>query len=116
MPHKLAVASSLVVLEALLLAPMPAGHARDLTRDSARDSAPIHPGPWPIWHWHNHQPRRDQLRAMHKRDLTSEEAREVDRLYWELESPGELAGRTAGFACSYRHHRTCRERAAPHSP
>jgi hypothetical protein len=108
MLYKLAIAPIVTLLATFLVIPASRGYA---------ENAPLpHRGPWPIWHWHNHQPRRDQLRAMHKRDLTSEEAREVDRLYWELESPGELAGRTAGFACSYRHHRTCRERAAPHSP
>lgn len=44
-----------------------------------------HPGPWPIQHGHNLQPREDQLRAMQRRDLTPQESREVDRLYEQLE-------------------------------
>jgi hypothetical protein len=51
----------------------------------AKDAALLHPGPWPIWNWHNHQPRQDQLNAMHERDVTPEESREVDRLYMQLE-------------------------------
>jgi hypothetical protein len=34
----------------------------------------LHPGSWPIWHWHNHQPRQDQLDAMHKSDAGHEDA------------------------------------------
>lgn len=25
----------------------------------AKGAALLHPGPWPIWNWHNHQPRQD---------------------------------------------------------
>jgi len=52
----------------------------------AEDATPPHPGPWPIEHGHNLQPRRDQLRAMNVRDLTPEQAREVERLYEQLEA------------------------------
>jgi len=55
------------------------------SRGNAEDARPLHPGPWPIWHWHNHQPRQSQLDAMHKRDVTPEEAHEIDRLYNQLE-------------------------------
>jgi hypothetical protein len=52
----------------------------------AKDAPLPHPGPWPIYDWRNHQPTRRQLHAMHMHDLTPNEAREVDRLYDQLES------------------------------
>jgi hypothetical protein len=48
-----------------------------------------HPGPWPIQHGHNLQPREDQLRAMQRQDLTPQESREVDRLYKQLEESSQ---------------------------
>jgi len=48
-----------------------------------------HPGPWPIQHGHNLQPREDQLRAMQRQDLTPQESREVDRLYERLEQSSQ---------------------------
>jgi hypothetical protein len=55
----------------------------------AEDEPPSHPGPWPIWNWYNHQPRVD---AAHNDDLTPQDARKVDQLYWELE--GQSPDRT----------------------
>jgi Spy/CpxP family protein refolding chaperone len=52
----------------------------------AKDAPQPHPGPWPIYDWRNHQPTRHQLDAMHMHDLAPNEAREVDRLYDQLES------------------------------
>jgi hypothetical protein len=45
-----------------------------------------HYGAWPIYDWHDHQPTQDQLNTLHLRDVTPNQAREVDRLYNELES------------------------------
>lgn len=44
------------------------------------ETAPVHPAPWPIWHWRNHQPTQRELDELHKHDLSPEQAREVDRL------------------------------------
>lgn len=55
------------------------------SRGEAEDAPRLDRNPWPIWHWHNHQPRQDQLGAMHKNDVTPEESREIDRLYMQLE-------------------------------
>jgi hypothetical protein len=48
-----------------------------LAHADAADATQPHPGPWPIRHWRNHQPRRS--------DLTAEQNREIDRLYMRIE-------------------------------
>ena len=75
MLHK--IGASTILLCGILLAAA--------SRGDAEGAAQRHPGPWPIWHWHNHQPRQTQLDAMHKSDVTHEESREIDRLYMQLE-------------------------------
>jgi hypothetical protein len=65
------------VLCFILLAAAPFGYAQEAPRR--------HPTPWPIWHWHQHQPTRAELRAMHEHDVTLAEAREINRLYMQLE-------------------------------
>jgi hypothetical protein len=54
---------------------------------NAEPAARRHPGPWPIWNWHDHQPTQKQLDALHARDVSPAQARELDRLYMQLEGP-----------------------------
>jgi hypothetical protein len=63
------------------------------SRGYAQDAPQRHPTPWPIWHWHQHQPTRAELKAMHEHDVTPEEAREINRLYMQLEGNTPNIGR-----------------------
>jgi len=83
MLHKIGTAN--IVLCVILLAAASPGYAED---------ARLHPGPWPIWHWHNHQPTQRQLDALHKSDVTPEESREIDRLYGDPNYHGSRPGVT----------------------
>jgi hypothetical protein len=58
-------------------------------RGAAQDPPPFHRGPWPIQCGFNHQPTRNELRALHVQDVTPDEAREIDRLYVQLMSDSE---------------------------
>jgi hypothetical protein len=49
----------------------------------------LHRRPWPICDGFNHQPSQNELRALHQRDVTPDEARELDRLYDQLLSSSE---------------------------
>jgi len=53
---------------------------------SAKDTdPPTHKLPFQaVIDFHHVQPRRDELEALHISDLTPEELRTVERLYWEL--------------------------------
>jgi hypothetical protein len=51
---------------------------------NAEGAPPLHEGPWPIQNDHNYQPTEHELRALHERDVTPREAREIDRLYDQL--------------------------------
>jgi hypothetical protein len=53
-----------------------------ISHGNAEEKAPSRSGSWPIWNWHNHQPRAD---AVHTDDLTPQDARKVEQLYWQLE-------------------------------
>jgi hypothetical protein len=55
----------------------------------AEDAAPLHDGPWPIQHGHDYQPTENELKALHERDVTPNQAREVDRLYDQLLGSGK---------------------------
>lgn len=48
------------------------------------EQAQFHKGPWPIRNGHNYQPTENELKALHRRDVTPDEAVEIDRLYNQL--------------------------------
>ena len=50
----------------------------------ANDAPPLHQGSSPIYNGFNHQPTQDELRALHRQDVTPDQAREIDRLYDQL--------------------------------
>ena len=56
---------------------------------SADDAPPLHKGPWPIRNGRNYQPTEHELRALHVEDVTSDQAREIDRLYDQLLASSE---------------------------
>jgi hypothetical protein len=58
---------------------------------SPEDSPPIHKGLWPIRNGHNYQPTEHELRALHLEDVTTDQAREIDRLYDQLLASSEKA-------------------------
>jgi hypothetical protein len=51
----------------------------------ARDAPPLHLGSWPIYNGFNHRPTQDELRGLHRQDVTHE----IDRLYDQLLSSSE---------------------------
>ena len=51
---------------------------------SAEQSAPLHRGPWPIRNGRNYQPTEQELKALHREDVTPGQALEIDRLYHQL--------------------------------
>jgi hypothetical protein len=67
---------SVLLFTALLFSVTPVG-----ARESARPTGV----PGPIWNGQNHQPRKDQLDALHQKDVTPKESEEIDRLYMQLE-------------------------------
>jgi hypothetical protein len=50
----------------------------------AEQVPPVHKAPWPIRNGRNYQPTENDLRSSHLRDVTPDQARELDRLYSEL--------------------------------
>jgi hypothetical protein len=56
----------------------------------AQASPQFHQGPWPIHNGFNHQPTQSELRALHRQDVTPDEAGEIDHLYDQLLSGSEI--------------------------
>jgi len=77
--------SSKVVLACALVAMLSFPTQRGVTKDVP----PLHKGPWPIYNGFNHQPTQEELRALHRRDVTLDQARKVERLYDQLLSNSE---------------------------
>jgi hypothetical protein len=50
--------------------------------------APVHRGDWPIHNGHKYQPTQDDLEKLDTQDLSRKEAKDVTRLYNQLESTG----------------------------
>ena len=66
---------------------------------TAEDAPQLHKGPWPIRNGINYQPTENELKALHLRDVTPGEAREIDRLYDQLLASSEkIRNRTAASA------------------
>jgi hypothetical protein len=58
------------------------------TFELAQEAPPVHQGDWPIHNSHKYQPTQDDLEKLDTQDITRKEAKEVDRLYNQLESTG----------------------------
>jgi len=54
----------------------------------AQEASRVHRGDWPIHKGHNYQPTQDDLEKLDTQDITRKEAKEVNRLYNQLESTG----------------------------
>jgi hypothetical protein len=54
------------------------------TIGSAEDAGQFRKVPWPIEHGHNYQPTEQELKALHREDVTPGQALEIDRLYHQL--------------------------------
>jgi hypothetical protein len=64
------------------------GEIRDICPScgGAEDAPPVRQRRWPIHNGFNHQPTRNELRALHQQDVTRAQAQEIDRLYDQLMS------------------------------
>jgi hypothetical protein len=56
---------------------------------SAEETPLLHKGLWPIRNGHNYQPTEQELKALHVKDVTPDQAREIDRLYDQLLASSE---------------------------
>ena len=55
----------------------------------AEEAPPLHQGDWPIHNGHDQQPTQDDLNALDLRDVTPNQAQEVDQLYDKLMTNSE---------------------------
>ena len=74
---------AILVYALLVVSAIALGTATALTAN-AEGAPPLHGGPWPIHNGRNYQPTEGELRALHLEDVTSDQAREIDRLYDQL--------------------------------
>jgi hypothetical protein len=58
---------------------------------SADDASSLRKAGWPIRNGHNYQPTEQELRGLHRQDVTPDQAREIDRLYDQLLANSEKA-------------------------
>jgi len=52
------------------------------------EAPPVPRRDWPVHNWHKYQPTQDDLEKLDTQDMTRKEAKEVNRLYNQLESTG----------------------------
>jgi hypothetical protein len=55
----------------------------------AQDASPPHQSFGPEHNWHKYQPTQDELNDLDLQDVTRKEAKDIDRLYNQLESTGD---------------------------
>jgi hypothetical protein len=67
-------------------------------RGIAQEAPSLHQGQWPIQNGIKRQPTQNELRALHDRDVTPNDAREIDRLYNELMSNSYNSTHHTGIA------------------
>jgi len=58
------------------------------TFEFAQEAPPVHRGDWPIHNRPKYQPNQDELKELDLQNVTRRDAKEVDRLYNQLESTG----------------------------
>jgi len=67
---------------------------------ATQDAPPFHRGPWPIHNGFDQQPTQYELRALHRQDVTPDEAHEINRLYDQLLSSSDCpTGLRKAMAC-----------------
>jgi hypothetical protein len=66
---------------------------------SAEGTPQLHNGPWPMRNGRNYQPTENELKGLHLKDATPDDAREIDRLYDPLLASSEkVRNRTTASA------------------
>ena len=64
---------------------------------NAEKAPPIHEGPWPIRNGHNYQPTEHELRALHQKDVTPDQARDRPIV---RSTPGEQRKSSQSIFCT----------------